>query len=92
MSENNQQLQEMFFEVQRMLRYLRNVRIQVTQMGLNNTKNKTARVKVLEEQLSTLLQQNPRNNILIDDVLEELGELIVIKSEYHKIAQEQNVI
>lgn len=90
--ENQQKVQEMLFEVQRMQRYLRNVRIQVVQMGLNHTKTKTARVKVLEAQLTALLNQQPRNNILIDDVLDEVGELIIIKPEYHKIAQEQNAI
>lgn len=66
---------------------MRSMRIQVTLLGLKDTKQKHPRVVQLENKLHTLLQQVPRRNFLIDECLEELDIFVTIKTEHHKFVQ-----
>ena len=78
---------EALIQVQNMNSRLRKTRIQVILLGLKDTKQKHPRVVYLENRLTVLLKQEPRPNALIDEILDELGEIIVLKPEHHKIAQ-----
>ena len=66
---------------------LRNIRIQVILLAIKDTKIMTARIRALVNTLEFQLKQNPRRNALIDECVEELEELIVVKPEHHAIAQ-----
>lgn len=66
---------------------LRGVRVQVILLALKDTKQKHPRVVILENQLSFQLQQQNRNNVIIDDILEQLDCMITVKPEHHQIAQ-----
>lgn len=86
-TDNEEFYQESLIQIQRMARELRQTRIQVVLLGLKDTKQKHPRVIILENQLGVLLRQEPRRDVLIDEILDELGELIILKPEHYKIAR-----
>lgn len=66
---------------------LKSIRIQVVRLALNETKQKHPRVVELENKLNECLGAKYKNQIAIDDILEELECLVIIKSEHHIVAQ-----